>query len=147
MEGNRLEGTVGTLSRRQLDVLTRYADAARNATLTDLLRETDDHVADARLAHKDNPLVNVPLAEALAGVIRRLVDDWETGRFEPEASLRYDVGYWLRGALRYFSHSDDEEPDLSSPLGFEDDAEVLNACLRLAGLDDWCIHPEDYDDA
>ena len=34
-----------------------------------------------------------------------------------------------------------------SPIGFEDDNEVLNACLRLAGRDDLCLKPEDYDDA
>ena len=54
--------------------------------------------------------------------------------------------FWLRAAIYYFAH-DDDEPDFSSPIGFEDDAEVLNACLRLAGRDDLCLKPEDYDDA
>ncbi len=142
-----LEGTLGTLSRQQLDALRRFADEARYVPLTDFLRESVEHVEAARRAHERDPLINVPLAEALADAICRLIDAWDIGHFRPEVNLEYDTGYWLRGAFRYFSHSDDEEPDLSSPLGFEDDAEVLNACLRLAGLDDWCIDPEDYDDA
>lgn len=40
----------------------------------------------------------------------------------------------------------DDEPDFTSPIGFEDDTEVLNACLRLAQLGALCLHPEDYDD-
>ncbi len=142
-----LEGTLGTLSRQQVDALQRLADEAHYAPLTELMNEVIGHVAEARQARKDDPLVNVPLAEALSDVIRRLIDAWDTGHFRPEVGLQYDAGYWLRGAIRYFCREDDEEPDFSSPLGFEDDAEVLNACLRLAGLDDWCIHPQDYDDA
>ena len=33
------------------------------------------------------------------------------------------------------------------PVGFEDDTEVLNGCLRLAGPDELCLAPEDYGDA
>jgi hypothetical protein len=45
----------------------------------------------------------------------------------------------------YFASCDDDEPDLSSPIGFEDDTEILNACLRFASLDDLCLKVEDYD--
>ena len=140
-------GPLSTLSRRQIEALRRFADEARDVPLHDLYRDAIDHLAVAHRAHRSDPLVNVALAEALADVIRRLADAWDTGHFRPQVTTEYDTGYWLRGAIRYFSQVDDEEPDLSSPLGFEDDAEVLNACLRLAGLDAWCINPEQYDDA
>ena len=31
-------------------------------------------------------------------------------------------------------------------IAVDDDAEVLNACLRFAGYDDLCVNPEAYDD-
>jgi hypothetical protein len=46
----------------------------------------------------------------------------------------------------YYANADDAEADLTSPIGFEDDVEVLNACLRFARLDELCLNPEDYDD-
>lgn len=52
---------------------------------------------------------------------------------------------WLAGAILYFAQSNDGEPDLTSPIGFEDDTEVLNACLRFAHLEALCLNPEDYD--
>ncbi len=134
-----LAAALRTLSRQELDTLRRLADQARDVSPADLVSDAVEHVADARRAGEDDPLVNVALAEALGGTIQRLVNAWDT--------LQDDTEYWLRGAIRYFCHTDDEEPDFSSPLGFEDDTEVLNACLRLAGLDDWCINPQDYDDA
>lgn len=54
---------------------------------------------------------------------------------------------WLSAAMLYFVSANDAEPDFSSPIGFEDDAEVLNACLKLAHLDELLVRPEDYDDA
>ena len=36
---------------------------------------------------------------------------------------------WLKGAMAYFAAADDDVPDFGSPIGFEDDCEVLNACL------------------
>jgi uncharacterized membrane protein YkvA (DUF1232 family) len=37
--------------------------------------------------------------------------------------------YWLRAAMLYFVYSQDDEPDLSSQIGFEDDCEALSACI------------------
>ena len=54
--------------------------------------------------------------------------------------------YWLKGAMLYFSSGNDDEPDFSSPIGFEDDTEVLNACLRYANLSHLCLKVENYDD-
>ena len=38
---------------------------------------------------------------------------------------------WLGGAVLYFTTSHDVEPDFISPIGFEDDAEVVNACFEV----------------
>jgi hypothetical protein len=45
--------------------------------------------------------------------------------------------------ILYFSSANKEEDDHKSPIGFDDDAEVINACLRVAGRNDLCINPED----
>lgn len=42
----------------------------------------------------------------------------------------------LRGAIRYFCQHDDVSGDLTSPTGFEDDAEVLNAVTTFLGRPD-----------
>lgn len=34
------------------------------------------------------------------------------------------------------AQSDDDEPDFTSPIGLEDETQVLNRCLRLVGLED-----------
>ncbi len=46
-----------------------------------------------------------------------------------------------------FADSRDNEHDFSSAIGFEDDAEVLNACLKHAGRTSMCITIEDFDNA
>ena len=40
-----------------------------------------------------------------------------------------------------------DEDDHESPIGFDDDAEVINACLRMAGRDDLCVDPEECEGA
>ena len=37
-------------------------------------------------------------------------------------------------AIRYFVQTNDEEDDLRSPVGFEDDTEVVEAVLRRISL-------------
>ena len=84
-------------------------------------------------------MINVRLAEAIIVQFMTATDHL--------SQLPTNEQYWLAGAMLYFSTLDDSEPDFSSPIGFEDDTEVLNACLRFAGLDQLCLRPEDYDDA
>ncbi len=84
-------------------------------------------------------MINLRLATAIVEVIERVVGDWN--------SLPADARSWLAGAMHYFCKCNDDEPDFSSPIGFEDDTEVLNACLRFAKLNDLCLNVEDYDDA
>ena len=84
-------------------------------------------------------MINARLAAAICDVIRSVVADWD--------NLPIAGQPWLRAAMYYFAHSDDDQPDFTSPIGFEDDAEVLNACLRFAEREELCLKPEDYDDA
>jgi hypothetical protein len=62
-------------------------------------------------------------------------------------SLTPSVRNWLAGAILYFYGCDEDEADFTSPIGFEDDTEILNACLKLAGLEELRLNPEDFDHA
>ena len=97
------------------------------------------HVDNARTAYQRNRIVNLRLAVALGAVLEAVLAKW--------AELSGERRYWLAGAAIYFADCDDDEPDFDSPIGFEDDAEILNACLRFSALDELCLNVEDYDDA
>ena len=127
------------LGRSQLARLTELSDKAANMTPAELLQRTQQHLTRTRAAHDRNRLVNVRLAEAIGQTIEKVTDRWD--------SLPAGATNWLAGAVVYFSSSDDDEPDFRSPIGFEDDTEVLNSCLRFAKLDELCLNAEDYDDA
>ena len=62
---------------------------------------------------------------AIFDAVQSVMTEWD----RLDESLRY----WWRGMIVYFCSDDDELNDFRSPIGFEDDAEVLNACLILAG--------------
>jgi hypothetical protein len=125
------------LSRDQLRRLNQLAEAVQTSSLDDLHRRAREHVQRARLANVKNPFVNVRFAEAIGGVIDAVVREWKS--FTPDAQ------YWFRGAIQYFFDADDGEHDFNSIIGFDDDSQVLNACLQLAGRGNWCLRPEDYD--
>ena len=126
------------LSSNQFEMLSQCSNEAADVSLPDLIRQANTSVQAARFAHDSNSMVNVRLAEAIITAIRTVVDDWD--------NLPSHAQPWCRGMVQYFIMSDDDENDFSSPIGFEDDVEVLNACLVLAGREDLCINSEDYDD-
>jgi uncharacterized membrane protein YkvA (DUF1232 family) len=126
------------LTRRLSRRLTEYTHTADGKSPADLLCQAENHVEAVRVAHRRNAMINIRLAEALCGVIRSVVADWDT--LPPHSQS------WLRAAIYYFAYCDDDQPDFASPIGFEDDTEVLNACLRLAERDNLVLKPEDYDD-
>lgn len=125
------------LSRSQLVQLRRLADEVLECSILELQQRSREHVEQAGLAQARNSYVNASFAKAIADLVDAIVRDWDT--WHPDAQ------YWLRGAIQYFVFSDDGEPDFASVIGFEDDAEVLNACLRLVNRHDWQLKPEDFD--
>ena len=126
------------LGREQFRRLTDCADQAASLSHDDLRGMVGKHVELARDVARGQALVNVRLAEALEDSIARVMADWQT--------LPAIARPWLEGAVLYFVMSADSEPDFSSAIGFEDDAHVWNACLKLARRDDLCVRPEDFDD-
>ncbi|MEO2033512.1 MAG: hypothetical protein ABGZ35_15650 [Planctomycetaceae bacterium] len=127
------------LTRSQFDRLSEYADRAETISPGQLLEEARQHLEQTQQAHAANRMINVRLAAAIVVVIERVANMWD--------SLSANHRTWLAAAMLYFSSCDDDEPDFDSPIGFEDDVEVLNSSLRLAGLNGLCLNSEDYDDA
>jgi hypothetical protein len=127
------------ISRKQFAALVEHASQSETLAAGDLLRRVKRHVDDARVAHSRNRIVNLRLATAIANVAETLLADWD--------SIAGQHRNWLGGAILYFADSRDSEHDFSSAIGFEDDAEVINACLKLAGKSSLCIEIEDFDDA
>jgi len=127
------------VSRMQFAALVEHASLAETLDVTELLRRARRHLDDSRIAHSRNRIVNLRLATAIASVAETLLSEWE--------SIAEQHRNWLGGAILYFADSRDSEHDFSSAIGFEDDAEVMNACLKFAGKSSLCIEIEDFDDA
>jgi uncharacterized membrane protein YkvA (DUF1232 family) len=137
--GDQLEFHPSNLTRSQFDRLSDCAQHAEAILPQDLLTAAKQHLDRTRAAHAANRLVNVRLAAAIVGVLEELFRSW--------SSLGSNQAWWLRGAMHYFATSNDDEPDFQSPLGFEDDTEILNACLKFIGRNDLCLNSEDFDNA
>lgn len=125
------------LGREQIEMLTAYANSGESILPTELANHASQHLSLAIHAHAENRMVNIRLCRAITEAIHAALPLWP--------SLTPPRRYWLSGAILYFSKCNDDEPDFQSPIGFEDDAEILNACLRFAGLERLCVNPEDYD--
>jgi hypothetical protein len=82
------------------------------------------HLDAVRGASAENEFVDLVQAELLHVKFGEALDDWGS----------YDEGQRraLREAVDYLVRTDDEEDDLRSPIGFDDDAEVVEATLRRA---------------
>lgn len=127
------------LSRKQFSELTEHSERAAEMDLETLRRRVESHLEETHRAHQRNRLVNVRLAVAICEPISHVFEHWD--------QLSADAKNWLGGAILYFADCNDDEPDFSSALGFEDDAELLNACLKHAGMTEQCLTIEDFDDA
>jgi hypothetical protein len=80
-------------------------------------------------AAQSSKLFDVALARRIGEVLIELL----TMSLAPEQHRAVHV------AVRYFEEDDDSDPDFDSILGFEDDAQVVNAVLRFLGREDLLI--------
>lgn len=87
-----------------------------------LTRRLTQHLRVVRAAAQENEFLDLPLAEKLHA---RLGD--ALGRWTDYDAEQRDV---LARAVAYLVRTNDEEDDLRSPVGFDDDAEVVDAALR-----------------
>jgi len=126
------------LTEKEFSLLTRCSNEVSDFSLMELLNLAEEHLAKVRRAHSKNIFINFKLAKEIFNTFQIVTDQWDSipGHSHP----------WLKGMIRYFSLSTDLESDFTSPIGFDDDVEIMNACLRLAGREDLCLNPEDFDD-
>ncbi len=125
------------LTKKEFAALSKCADEVANLSVDHLLSQAEDHLRRIRMLHSKKLHINVRLAEAIVHTFQYIFNDWE--------NIPHHARSWCRGMVQYFCVADDDEHDFSSPIGFEDDAKIMNACLRLAGREDLCINPEDFD--
>jgi hypothetical protein len=126
------------LTEKEFSLLTRCSNEVSGLPPMELLNLAEEHLEKVRRAHSKNIFINFKLAKEIFNTFQIVTDQWDSnpGHSHP----------WLKGMIRYFSLSTDLESDFTSPIGFDDDVEIMNACLRLAGREDLCLNPEDFDD-
>lgn len=96
-----------------------------------LLHRTRAYLTTVEAAAGQNEFLDLPLARAIAVALEQALDHVDPS---DERAL-----HALHVAVRYFEEDDDDEPDLESVLGFEDDAQVANVVLRFIGREDLLI--------
>lgn len=121
-------------------IMSNLVDASRQAEdfePIELLEKVHSHLELARSKAATHPMIHLRLAEALTQTYSVVVERW--------AEIPGAAQNWLKGAMLYFVNLNDSDHDFDSPIGFEDDVEVLNACLLFAGLEALCLNPEEFD--
>jgi hypothetical protein len=126
------------LMNSEFEILMKCCKEAASLPVLELKNRADSYLDRIKEAHMKNSIVNMKLAGAIVSSIHTVCEDWET---IPDAAKS-----WCKGMIQYFARIDDDENDLASPIGFDDDADVLNACVKFAGRPDLCVDPEEYDD-
>ena len=123
---SRLEG-LSLRERRRLRELV----VASIPTPTDLRLAVDSHLRAALVAARSNEFVDTALARALASALGEMIDAF--------SALDGDDQQLVAAAVAYFADADDAAHDFASPIGFEDDARVVNAVARALGRGDLAV--------
>jgi hypothetical protein len=126
------------LMNSEFEILMKCCKDADCLSIQDLKSQADLYFDRVKEAHEKNSIVNVKLAGAIVSSIYTVCENWE--------DISETAKPWCKGMIQYFAKPDDDENDLESPIGFDDDADVLNACLKFANRPDLCVDPEEYDD-
>ncbi|HRB04084.1 MAG TPA: hypothetical protein PLP26_12005 [Ilumatobacteraceae bacterium] len=114
-----------------MDVTAVLAGYTSDASADDLMAlgdSIDAHVAKVTEAAETRDFVDVGLARTIGAVLHTLVSESEQYTARERALLA--------GAVKYFVEHNDENNDLGSPTGLEDDALVLNAVCVYLGRND-----------
>jgi uncharacterized membrane protein YkvA (DUF1232 family) len=122
------------LTSGQLERLEELVRHSHGFSPKNLLQLAYSHLDDVQGIRAKKPEVDSKLAEAIFHVIDRVASEWQS--FSPVEQS------WLRASIEYFLKPDDAQPDLAED-GFRDDVQVLNACLRFAGREEWILNPDD----
>ncbi len=122
------------LSKTVSITLFQCLKRAEKDEVSNLFFQAREHLQHANEVNERTGMINLAVAEAIVGVFQIVYDEWQT--IPPIARP------WCKAMVAYFSADDDDEDDFSSPIGFDDDVEVVNACLKFAGREDLCLELE-----
>ena len=129
-------GSPHGIPKFQLTKIESLAQSLVGKSIVELTSEIDNHVTLATAAKAEFQMLNLSLANLIGEHLKSALVYWDT--------LNESQQLWMLGAIGYFVDREDEEDDFRSPIGFEDDAEVFNACIRFAGHDELVINKEDF---
>lgn len=113
-------------------VLKEYKGTYLNAEK--LKQKVKVYLEDIKKETIYNEFINITLADKIGNVCIFLLDQYNKYNKEEQQFINVTVNYFLA--------CNDEEEDLYSPLGFDDDAEILNECLKLIKKEDLIIDIE-----
>ena len=116
------------LSEKYLKTLLEIVEKSNKYEAEHLFDACAQHINYAVEKHKENSLIDVDTAEKLAISFKALKNHW--------SDISDQAQEYLKAAMYYFAISEDNEPDFESENGFDDDVQVLNACLIYAGLNE-----------
>lgn len=88
----------------------------------ELIRQVDAHLVRVLDAARENEFVDIAEAEQIHRRLRVELEIWH--------ELSDDQRQALAEAVAYLVRICDDEDDLHSPIGLEDDAEVVNNALK-----------------
>ncbi len=87
------------------------------------------HLSELTAHSARHEFIDIGTATRLNAVCHRLLDRLADGAPEDHRRL-------VQAAVRYFILDDDAESDLHSPIGFDDDAQVVKAVAAAVGAGD-----------
>lgn len=120
------------ISNTTISALFHYLKYAQDKDSKNLLQEAYRHLSEAEITHSLTGKVNVDVARAIVRVFEAVCADW--------SSIPKTARPWCKAMMAYFCSTNDLEKDFSSLVGFDDDVEIINACLKFAGRKDLCIN-------
>ncbi|MGG6432742.1 hypothetical protein ACPF7I_01860 [Anoxybacillus sp. D401a] len=119
-------------SEKFTNIINEYAGTYVSPNI--LKQQIQKYLKEIEKETLQNEFINLPLAKKIASVCLLLLDVYDQYNEEEKK--------FINATINYFLHSHDDEEDLYSPLGFDDDAEILNECLRLLKKEDLTIEIE-----
>jgi uncharacterized membrane protein YkvA (DUF1232 family) len=119
-------------SEKFRNIINEYAGTYVSPNI--LKQQIQKYLKEIEKETLQNEFINLPLAKKIARVCLLLLDVYDQYNEEEKK--------FINATINYFLHSHDDEEDLYSPLGFDDDAEILNECLRLLKKEDLTIEIE-----
>jgi hypothetical protein len=108
-------------------VLRRFYSEAPESPQV-LSKMVDDHLAEFEALVDKLEFLDLPLARLIGAQCHLMLAHLDSQSSDDERRL-------VQAAVRYFVHKDDSECDNTSPIGFDDDAEVAALVARELDVD------------